>query len=77
MNMCERVKMKKKPRNELRYDEISHFPEVDKKRNASRCKDCKGSTHFFCSKCNVHLCLNSNRNCFEDFHILKLAKYDK
>ena len=23
-----------------------------------------------CKLCNVHLCLNKNRNCFEDFHTL-------
>ena len=27
-------------------------------------------THFSCKLCDVYLCLNSNRNCFECFHTL-------
>lgn len=67
----EKNKTEKKPHNRLRYDQINHLPEVDKNRNSTRCKneDCKHKSHIWCSKCNVHLCLQSNRNCFKDFHI--------
>lgn len=62
----------KKPHNRLRYDQISHFPAVDTNRNGTRCKNenCTQKTHFLCTKCNVHLCLKSDRNCYKDFHIL-------
>lgn len=55
-----------------RYDGLSHWPAIDSRKNASRCKNegCTFKTHFYCSKCEVHLCIRQARNCFEDFHIL-------
>lgn len=68
------VQRKKKeevrPSPAVRKDTVDHLPQVDKKNDATRCKNkgCKGKTHVFCVKCNVHLCLSSNRNCYFDFH---------
>lgn len=54
----------------VRYDCLSHWPQIDSNKNASRCKNesCTFKTHFYCSKCNVHLCIRQNRNCFMQFH---------
>ncbi|CAK9827646.1 hypothetical protein ANTRET_LOCUS5324 [Anthophora retusa] len=52
------------------YDNVDHMPQIDNKKEATRCKLplCKGRTHFYCDKCRVHLCLVKKRNCFERFH---------
>lgn len=67
-----RNKTEKKPTNSLRYDSKGHFPEFDKNDNATRCKNenCRFKTHLFCTKCNIHLCLTTSRNCFKNFHLL-------
>lgn len=65
-------KYEKRPMNNVRYDRIDHIPGVDSNSNATRCKleSCKFKTHTFCSKCEVHLCLLTDRNCYEEFHTL-------
>lgn len=59
-----------RPIDELKYDLVNHMPMHDKKSEGTRCKaqNCKYKSHFYCDKCNVHLCLNRDRNCFSDFH---------
>lgn len=59
-----------RPTVDIQFDRISHLPEVDSNKEATRCKlpGCKGRTHFTCGKCKVHLCLLNNRNCFKAFH---------
>jgi len=56
----------------VRYDRIDHMPQMDSLKNATKCKNptCSRNnrTHFFCKKCNVHLCLTRDRNCFEEYH---------
>lgn len=52
--------------NDVRYDEISHFPKPTT--NKVRCKLCSMHSRTVCIKCKVHLCLNNNRNCFLNFH---------
>ncbi|XP_041356143.1 piggyBac transposable element-derived protein 3-like [Gigantopelta aegis] len=55
---------------DVRSDEYNHFPTWDKSRQ--RCKLCPAAKPFFsyvkCQKCQVHLCLNKDRNCFYAFH---------
>lgn len=70
-NLTSTQKKARKPFEEFRYDGLGHWPEIDSKKNASRCKNenCTFKTHFYCSKCNVHLCIRPNRNCFKQFHI--------
>lgn len=57
----------------IRYDTIDHIPAVDRLKNLTKCKNLECSrkhrTHTFCEKCDVHLCLSSDRNCFKEFHI--------
>lgn len=56
------------PSDAIRYDTIDHIPAVDRLKNPTKCKnpECsrKHRTHTFCEKCDVHLCLSSDRNCF-------------
>lgn len=59
-------------KHHIRYDNISHLPGMEKCVEATRCKyeGCKFRSHVFCMKCNVHLCLQPDRNCFQLFHSL-------
>jgi hypothetical protein len=54
----------------MRYDGSDHWPIFVSALNNTRCKNekCSGKTYWKCSKCNVHLCLNSNKNCFTQYH---------
>ncbi|KAL4088559.1 hypothetical protein QTP88_023651 [Uroleucon formosanum] len=60
------------PLDVSRYDRLDHMPKIDCLKNATKCKNpmCSRNnrTHFYCTKCNVHLCLTKERNCFADFH---------
>ncbi|CAF3043524.1 unnamed protein product [Rotaria sp. Silwood2] len=55
----------------LRFDGNNHFPKFIEAKNASRCKNekCKQKTYWYCPKCDVHLCLTSQRNCFNEYHV--------
>lgn len=61
-----------RPSNNSRLDSLDHLPEFDNKKEATRCKfkNCKGRTHIFCLKCNVHMCFVKERNCFIKFHTI-------
>lgn len=56
-----------RPLDSIRYDQVGHgTPTFTSK---GRCMYCSnGRTKFFCSKCNVRLCLVENRNCYMAFH---------
>ncbi len=55
------------PDTDSRYDMYGHWPEYREKKN--KCRLCKtGYTRVYCLKCNIGLCLTSNKNCFKDFH---------
>lgn len=71
-----RAATEKRPMNEIRYDAVNHWPELDGKKTGTRCKneDCKQKSHFYCSKCEVHLCLTKDRNCFKKYHIPSYSK---
>lgn len=51
-------------------DKMFHWPFYDEKKSRSRCKmpGCIFFTHVFCTKCEIHLCLTSKRNCFYSMH---------
>jgi hypothetical protein len=59
-----------KPTDNVRFDGIGHFSIFDERAMRTTCKsdNCKQRTFSLCSKCRVHLCCNSNRNCFTEFH---------
>uniref|UniRef100_A0A8C1QN76 PiggyBac transposable element-derived protein domain-containing protein n=1 Tax=Cyprinus carpio TaxID=7962 RepID=A0A8C1QN76_CYPCA len=48
----------------------AHLPEMVALKNPMRCRaqGCTGKSHVRCMTCNVHLCLQSERNCFAAFH---------
>jgi hypothetical protein len=54
----------------LRYDGNGHWPLFQPGKNGLRCKNegCKQRTKWNCSKCNVHLCVHPNHNCFTSYH---------
>ena len=58
------------PSDEVRYDNIGHFPDYLARGDKKTCKleSCKSETQVVCIKCNIHLCLTSNKNCFFYFH---------
>ncbi|KAM4724785.1 uncharacterized protein FYW61_013082 [Anableps anableps] len=56
------------PTLKVRSDAVGHWPVVESGRQRCKLPNCKGQTVFKCSKCNVHLCLKKNKNCFGEFH---------
>ncbi|XP_015232409.1 PREDICTED: piggyBac transposable element-derived protein 2-like [Cyprinodon variegatus] len=56
------------PAQKVRSDAVGHWPMVESARQRCKLPNCRGQTVFKCSKCNVHLCLKKNKNCFGDFH---------
>lgn len=56
------------PAQEVRTDNLSHWPEVNEDRQRCKYPECKGKSHVSCNKCVVFLCLNKDRNCFYKFH---------
>ena len=58
----------KVPRS-VRFDSKNHMPKCTNGYNKRKqCALCKRSTNLYCSKCNVHLCCFSRRNCFVPYH---------
>lgn len=45
-----------------------HVPLVDKAQHKCRKPGCKLLSRIKCKKCGIFLCLNANRNCYEEFH---------
>ena len=64
-----RSKIAVRPVENVRYDLAEHWPEsVDGKPQRCKLEQCHGRSRVRCKKCNVHLCLMKDRNCFEVFH---------
>lgn len=61
-----RRKITSDPTTSKRYDETSHWVVWGEK---GRCRLCKTGTPLSkCSKCGVHLCCNTSKNCFMSYH---------
>lgn len=62
-----------KPHDETRFDHVgTHMPMMSENKERHRCKFCSlHKTTMVCSKCNVHLCIVRERNCFIDYHTLE------
>lgn len=56
------------PPKDVRCDAMNHWPIYDDARQRCKFPSCSSFSHFKCSKCGVHLCLNKNHNCFMSFH---------
>lgn len=63
-----RANCEMQPLQNVRTDSIGHFPKHSERR--VRCKNlqCNGQSRWFCTKCNVHLCLEKHKNCFLIYH---------
>lgn len=57
--------------NALRHDGYDHLPKFVEAKYASGCKNqgCRQKPFWLCSRCDVHLCLTRQRNCFREYHI--------
>ncbi|XP_046662980.1 piggyBac transposable element-derived protein 3-like [Homalodisca vitripennis] len=57
------------PEVDVRKDGLGHWPVVAEDRQRCKKSGCKGITTVKFNKCQVHLCLTKNRNCFSSsFH---------
>ncbi|XP_007562569.1 piggyBac transposable element-derived protein 3-like [Poecilia formosa] len=58
------------PHISARTTSAAHLPEVADLKNPMRCRQqgCAGKSRVRCLTCNVFLCLQSRRNCYEAFH---------
>lgn len=65
-----RNRLEVRPYVDFRYDCQDHWPTFDARKESTRCKleMCTKKTHVMCTKCKVHLCCLSDRNCFLKFH---------
>lgn len=54
---------------EVRYDGYFHYPKYSEKRLRCKLETCNVKSQVICSKCDVHLCLNKNNNCFYEYHV--------
>ena len=60
-----------------RYDRMDHMPEATcGKGDRQRCHLCNALTNTYCVKCEAHLCMFFNRNCFRPFHYRELEAAD-
>ena len=71
----EKKTMFPKPAVDIRYDGIYHWPEFGDKR--SRCRMCSMLSFVYCSKCQIYLCLQKERNCFKQFNDGQFLLIDK
>ena len=61
------------PSRDTRKDGVDHMPKWSE--NRQRCLKCKtGFSLVSCKKCSIWLCLNKDRNCFEQYHIWRTAE---
>ena len=56
------------PTKDIRLDNVGHNLVFRGQRGACKKPGCTGKTNHFCTKCQVHLCCNSQRNCNLVFH---------
>ena len=53
----------------VRFDGKNHLPGcTDGRSGRKQCAKCQRSTNVYCTKCNVHLCMYSKRNCYKPYH---------
>lgn len=55
---------------EVRFRNASHMPSHGAIRQRCKIRDCPQKTFWFCTTCNVYLCLSKDRDCFKSFHEL-------
>lgn len=55
------------PADLIRLDNFGHLP--DHIETKARCRVCQSQVRTRCIKCNVHLCLTKEKNCYKQYHI--------
>lgn len=56
------------PPKDLRQDATDHWPKWNSNRNRCKFPGCKGFTFVSCKKCDVFLCFNKDKDCYNAFH---------
>lgn len=51
-----------------RYDRRDHLPACSEIQLKCELEKCDSKSFVYCFKCKVHLCLNEERNCFNEYH---------
>lgn len=57
------------PIEEVRHDRHDHMPLWMETRQRCKFPKCSGFTFIYCAKCQVALCFNKNKDCFNRFHV--------
>ena len=58
------------PTDAIRFDGMNHWPEqAAKVPRCCRVAGCKLRSTYWCTKCNVYLCLKGKNLCFVNFHL--------
>ncbi|GBP80088.1 Chimeric ERCC6-PGBD3 protein [Eumeta japonica] len=70
MPTTSKYRVKSLPTVDRQYDGFNHWPVFDtlKQPRCCRAPGCSSRSRCRCSKCDIYLCLNKDRNCFFDFH---------
>ena len=55
-----------------RYDNVGQFPEHSEAKQ--RCKVCHSYIHIKCMKCQCHLFVTKDKNCFQHFTLIQCNK---
>lgn len=58
------------PNDDIRLDELGHWPVHKAERRMCRMPSCKNKTSVFCTKCQIFACFTANSNCFTSFHTM-------
>ncbi|KAK3789300.1 hypothetical protein RRG08_001690 [Elysia crispata] len=60
----------RRPAIDVRLDRVDHMP-MHGTRQWCKNPSCCQKSSLLCAKCNIHLCLNKERNCLRDYHTKK------
>ena len=75
-NHTRRARVSRVPTS-TRYDGKHHMPDAKSgEKERQRCALCNALTNVYCVKCEAHLCMFFNRNCFRPFHYRSDADVD-
>ncbi|XP_037048078.1 piggyBac transposable element-derived protein 3-like [Bradysia coprophila] len=53
---------------DIRYDGSYHLPKYSENRLRCKLESCNSKSQIYCTKCNVHLCVNKSNDCFYEYH---------
>ena len=65
---AKKQKCDSRPISDVRHDATGHWPEIGDVQQRCKNTDCQLRSKFYCVKCNVHLCIKQDTNCFTTFH---------